>query len=132
MIDISLKLIGKGWLEANLDNGEKSYNITASSLSDGIKDFIIAIALLLEGNIMSQCSWQEEPGQYRWVFETNHSTVNIRILLFEQAFSKQENNKGQEVFLGEDSLLRLGRMVARSIQRLIDFHGEEAYQELWG
>lgn len=132
MVNFSCELIGRGWMKAELTNEEDVTNLTASRLSDGIRDFVTAIFLLLEGNVTSQCSWQEEPGQYRWIFQINNSIVKVRVLWFEQAFSRLDNIKGQEVFLGEESLMHFGRMVARSIQKLIDYHGEKEYYEKWG
>ena len=69
MINFSCKLFGRGWIETTLITEDSKIEIIASYLSDAPNDLIITLALLLEGENETECLWQDEPGEYRWVFE---------------------------------------------------------------
>lgn len=50
MLELSLRLTARGWVQAKLSNGEGDILIKASYLSDGIKDLLVSVVLLLKGN----------------------------------------------------------------------------------
>src|SRR5262245_16865611 len=43
--------------------------------------------------IIVRRSWENEPGEWRWVFEREQSTLKIRVLWFDQSFSKQDDEQ---------------------------------------
>ena len=68
---------------------------TASYLSDALGDLIRAVRALLEGAEDARASWEEEPGEYRWVFHRNGSEVRMRLLAFPDVYDDAPDEDGQ-------------------------------------
>jgi hypothetical protein len=50
-------------------DGASSATITASYLMDALGLLLEDVGSMLEGVDEARCSWEEEPGEYRWIFE---------------------------------------------------------------
>ena len=94
MIKFSCDLVDRGWIEVKLCNGEIDKYITASYLSDAVRDFIIAVTLVLNDSKNISCNWQEEPGEFRFVFTKEDIFITLRIIKFNTTFSTNDDNSG--------------------------------------
>jgi len=130
LIEISLKLTGRGWLEAILKGDDAESIISASYLSDAPSDLIKSVILLLEGVKESKCEWQIEPGEYRWLLKKESDFVHIQIVLLNQSFSG--NSKGQVVFIGTGDLLEFALSIMRGFSRIALEYPADDYMNLWG
>ena len=68
-VKVSYRLTGTGWAEARVADGSASVTITAPNLEDALGVLLEAVGTLLEGADEARWLWEEEPGEYRWVFE---------------------------------------------------------------
>jgi hypothetical protein len=111
--------------------GESSVTPTASYLSDALGDLIRAVRALLEGAEDARASWEEEPGEYRWIFHRNGSEVRMRLLAFPDIYDHSPDDDGQVLLDATCSLRNLGLAVAAGAQRVLDEVGLDEYQRRW-
>jgi hypothetical protein len=83
-VELPLELTSRGWLEATLVCGGTEAVVGASYLTDAPSDLIHTVRSLLEGRSEAVCAWQEEPGEYRWIFRRDGGRVFIAVLWFEK------------------------------------------------
>lgn len=131
MFKFSLKLIGRGWTKATITNGSEEISVTGTYLSDAIRDFIMVITTIVEGAENVTCSWQEEPGQYRWLISRRDGSIELSILWYDKAFSHQRNEDGQQIFSCTADLRRFGKSVQRELDRMVYEYGVEGYKRTW-
>ncbi|MPN36669.1 hypothetical protein SDC9_184179 [bioreactor metagenome] len=132
MIDFSCKLIEHGWIEFILATENDEIKIEPSHLSDAPSDFIIALALLLEGENEAICKWQDEPGEYRLVFTRKEDNFELIILSFKDTFSRRENKDADLIFGGKGTLSKFVHKVLREFNKINIEHSSSGYKELWG
>ncbi|MES2464484.1 MAG: hypothetical protein V4671_28315 [Armatimonadota bacterium] len=104
-----------------------------SYLSDAPADLGRATLTLLRYPLKEvTCSWQDEPGEWRWIMHRAENCVRIEVLSFDETFSSLSDEHGEQVFMAECSLLRLATEVQGQLRKLLDEFGEPGYQEKWG
>src|SRR6266571_1195228 len=81
-VSFNYRLTGTGWSEGRLVIGEEFADATASYLSDALGDLLRAVLALAEDSETARASWDEEPGEYRWIFERSGDRVRVRLLEF--------------------------------------------------
>jgi hypothetical protein len=133
MFKFDYRLTGPGWSEAKVADEHRHATLSASYLSDALRSLLEAVALIVEGHTDARCSWDEEPGEFRWIFRRadDIDLVELKILMFPQLCGDAPDGDGEEVFRTTQSALRFGRVVLAEAQRLCDEHGEEGYAEQW-
>jgi hypothetical protein len=89
------RLAGPGWIEAGIYDGVNHTFPTASYLSDAPADLARAAISLLEGAEEATCSWEEEPGEFRWIFEREGEELTLRILWFEDQYDRDPDDPGE-------------------------------------
>jgi hypothetical protein len=97
-VEFSYKLTGTGWGEARIADEEAHVVLPTSYLSDVLGDLLQALGILLEGSPTAECSWEEEPGEYRWVFNSSDDDVALRILAFRNSWPRRPEEEGEVVF----------------------------------
>jgi hypothetical protein len=125
------RLVGHGWSEAGIFDGVNRAFLSASYLSDALGDLTNAVIALLRGAQRSTCSWQEEPGEYRWVFDREDERLRIDILWFEDTFSHELEGKGKLFYSTECELRRFACQLRDQLSRLLEEHGLEGYMQIW-
>lgn len=132
MVDFSCEIVDRGGIKAILNSEGKETIITGSYLSDAAADLIMAVTLLFEGRRETECAWQEEPGQYRWLFIKDKKDISIQIIWFDKAFCRKGNEDGEVVFTANDELLRFSRKVLRAFHTISLKYSAEEYHKIWG
>lgn len=130
-MEFTYRLTGTGWSEARLEDRSSSATITASYLEDALGDLLEAVGVLLEGAQEARCSWAEEPGEYRWLFDRADSDVRLRVLAFRDLYSPESDDRGHVVFETKTPLREMAEAVADGAQRVLDEYGEAEYQRRW-
>lgn len=92
------RLVHMGWAEARISDGTQSTTPTASYLRDALGDLLEAVGVLLEGAKTARCSWEEEPGEYRWVYNRRGADIELCIIFFRDLWSFEPDEKGTVVF----------------------------------
>jgi hypothetical protein len=95
-VEFSYRLTGVGWAEATITCGDRSATLTASYMSDALAELLLAVGELADGADAARCSWEEEPGEFRWLFARAGEDVDLRILWFDDIYAEGE-------YLGEAS-----------------------------
>jgi hypothetical protein len=127
----SYALTGTGWAKAHLANDEMETTIPASYLSDSLGDLLEAVGVLLEGAVEARCSWDVEPGEYRWLFDRSGPDVRVRVLAFPELWGKAPDDAGTLVFETREPLRALASAVLEGALAVLDQYGEEKYKARW-
>lgn len=123
-----------GTAEVQVSQRDNICSLFPSYLSDAFNDLSKAVLSLLQSPLSDSvtCSWQDEPGEYRWIFQrSGEEDVRIEILRFDNTFSRLPDERGESVFIAECSGLRLATQVKGQLQRLLNEFGEEGYRNRW-
>ncbi len=130
---IDYKLTGSGWAECTIADGEQSCTVTASYLSDAFGDLVLsAVALLHWFNALS-FSFQEEPGEFRWVFNTK-SNNEIELKILDPYYANRlrpSADGGQLIFQTAFTRETFGNAVLETGKKLLEEYGEAGYLEKW-
>lgn len=132
MITFSCQLVEYGWIDVTLATLDNEIKIIASYLLDAPNDLIIALALLLEGLNETVCLWQDEPGEYRWVFTKQENYFELKILQLEETFSHKSNENANLIFCGTDNLVKFSHKILREFDAIKIQHTVDGYKKLWG
>lgn len=124
LVEFSYRLTGTGWSEARIANDKCSTVLTASYLSDALGDLLAAVCDLLDGAGATGCTWQEEPGEYRWSLARHGEYVAVRV----QDLVLRE---GAVVFDALVPLRDFATAIASGAELVLDEHGETGYRERW-
>jgi len=130
---IDYKLTGSGWAECTIADSEQSCTVTASYLSDAFGDLVLsAVALLHWFNALS-FSFEEEPGEFRWVFSSkSNNEVELKILdCYDRERGWSPDDECKLLFQTVCSRETFSRAVLNAARNLLDEHGEAGYFEKW-
>ena len=131
-IRIEIALIGHGYMEATLTHDEDVISAEASYLSDAPSDLIHTVRSLLEGRNEAMCRWQDEPGEFRWLFHREDDRLFIALLWFEENFSKKRDEDGEVLFADEDDLHCFAGRVLSAFHALSMNCSPADYEAQWG
>src|SRR5689334_2478187 len=98
MIRFEYRLTGRGWSAATISDRETTAELTASYLSDALGDLARATVGLLRGAAAVRVSWDEEPGEYRWLLARTDEMLTLRILWFDGLRAERPDSEGRTVF----------------------------------
>lgn len=132
VIEVMCNLEGRGWFAIKISNGINEVEIKASYLSDSPIDLISSIRTVLDGSRDARCSFQNEPGEYRFIFEKNNEMISVKVLEFFKSFNKESNDMGKLIFEGTDDLYTFAKRIKRQYDRLLYNHGLDGYKNIWG
>jgi hypothetical protein len=132
VITFSCQLVDRGWIEVALATEDNEVKFIASYLSDAPNDLINALILLIEGANETTCLWQDEPGEYRWVFKKQGTHFELKILRLEEIFNRQNNENAHLIFCGTDILVKFVHRVLREFNTIKARHTVYGYKNLWG
>src|SRR4051812_45638904 len=125
---IDYRVTGTGWAEANVRDGSAGITVTASYLSDALRSLVEAASLLCEGLSESRCSWDEEPGESRWIFRRVGYSVELRILRFDELWGDEPDHAGVEVFVTRQRVDTVARAVLRAADAVLQRMSEHDYE----
>jgi hypothetical protein len=86
---------------------------------------------LLSGAESVRTTFDEEPGEYRWIIEGLDGRLHIRILEFEELWGKRPDSDGKVVLDGRCDRLDFVTAVRDTLQRVLDEHGVVGYEDRW-
>lgn len=132
VLRFSWALTGRGWIETSLSDNRHQLTFTASYLSDAVADLVWIVLSLLKGAETGRCDWQQEPGEYRWLFSRQDEQVEIRILWFPETFSHRSDEQGDCVLVLTCSLLKFATKIHKQLHQLHLLWGQEGYERQWG
>jgi hypothetical protein len=131
-VDLRYDLTGSGWSECTVRIDDVAATVTASYLSDALDELCRAVADVLRGDATARASFDEEPGEYRWIFDrAGADRLRVRILMFNEYDGGRPDNEGTSVFDAECRLRTFAGALLSELQRLLSEYGEDGYRGRW-
>jgi hypothetical protein len=131
-LNIEYSLSGSGWAECKLSDGSSSCELTASYLSDALQRLVVAATAVISGFRCVSFSFDEEPGEYRWVIHTPRlNEIELEILEFDELWGEKPDSEGVSLFKTRCLPETFAKAVASAAQSVLDANGEEGYQDRW-
>jgi hypothetical protein len=106
--------------------------VTASYLSDGPGDLLKAVSSLTRTAEVARASWEDEPGEYRWIFTRHAEDVRVRLVEFEDAMHENDDEHGAVLIDRSCTRRDLVEAVASAARQIRERHGEDGYSKAWG
>lgn len=132
-VNISYKLTGAGWAECSLAINDQAIVTTASYLSHALESLLQGIVDIMRGLAEARASFDEEPGEYRWIFRRiDEENLDIKILWFDELWNKQADDKGRIIFEADCRLRTFAGAVLSASQEVLAEHGLDGYKDKWG
>ena len=95
-IAINYRLTGPGWSECVISCDGQSCITTASYLSDALGNLVRAAVALLSGFSAVTFSFEEEPGEYRWVIRSPRlNEIDLAVLELPDLYRGQPDHEGK-------------------------------------
>ena len=121
-----------GWAQCTVSDKASSCTITASYLSDALRNLLIAANAVLSGFREVTFRFDEEPGEYRWVIESPRlNEIELRILSFPQLWGDNPDAEGKELFRTRCLPEQFSEAVHEAAAALLAKLGEEQYAAQW-
>jgi hypothetical protein len=130
-MEITYDLTGGGWARASVSDGTANREMRVTYLSDALADIARAALELLRGARDISFSFQDEPGEHRWLLKRGEAdTLHVRVLRFEDTFSTRTQG-GLEVFYSKCTVMDFVGQVCFVLQNILERVGLEGYRKLW-
>jgi hypothetical protein len=130
-ISIDYRLVGTGWSRCSIALDGDQVEITGSYLSDCLGALADAAVLLQGGATSTRCSFDEEPGEYRWIIECTGSQARVRILEFAELWGDRPDAEGQVLLDGHCDATAFVTAVRDALERVANVHGVDGYKQRW-
>jgi hypothetical protein len=130
-LSLEYRLTGCGWSECRLVSSRAEVTITASYLTDALGNLAAAALELLNGASSARCSFDEEPGEYRWVLDAAEGSLLVRVLEFQELWSDAPDTEGTVVFRCSCTVLTFGTAVYEALSRVLAKEGMAGYKSKW-
>jgi hypothetical protein len=130
-IAIKYDLVGTGWSACRVVLGDEQIEVTASYLSDALGNLSAGAVLLLEGADEVRFSFDEEPGEYRWIIRQANDEAHLRILGFDRLWGNQPDEEGQLLLDTRLTPRDFARAVRDALVAVRDRFGPAGYRERW-
>lgn len=131
-MNFAYRLTGTGWAEARITDEHGAATLMASYVSDALGDLLRAVRAMLSGADAARFSWEEEPGEYRWIFSRVNAQVHLRILFFRHSDNvSHPDENGLVVFETDQPLDALATAIADGAQAVRESYGEAGYLNQW-
>lgn len=132
MLTIDYQLTGTGWSTCTICDGVKSVVVTASYLSDALGDLLSVALRLINGERRAITSFDEEPGEYRWIFEmTTEDMVHLTILKFEGLWQNDQDSAGTIIFQTNCTLKEFVSALFNASDKVLHEYGKDGYLQKW-
>jgi hypothetical protein len=133
VVGFDYELRGSGWADATLTIGERTATLSASYLGDALGELLDALVSLTRGSTHARASWDQEPGEYRWVFSRRDQQVRVQVLYLPEwrGVADASDDQGEVVLDGVCTLTALSEAVTNAAQRVLDRYGEAGYRAKW-
>ena len=129
---IDWKLTGTGWAECVISDGDQSCKVTASYLSDAFGDLVLSAVALLRHFTGLSFSFEEEPGEYRWVIApTRANEVELKVLAFGDFYDSKPEEDGKLLFRTVCIPETFATAVHQAAAKVAVEYNEGAYLEKW-
>lgn len=129
---IDYQITNLGWAKCVIIDGNASCTISASYLGDALGDLVLAACAALRYFGRISFSFEEEPGEYRWVIESPRlNEIEVRIYEFSESRGSKPDSDGTLLLSTTCLPLSFAQAVHTAASRLLNEIGELGYLEKW-
>jgi hypothetical protein len=126
------QLAGTGWADARISHNSKYRDMAVSYLSDALGDMAQAALGLVSGTREVSFSFQDEPGEHKWLLTRGEAdSLRIRILWFNDTFSRRPQESGEEVFACDCAVLDFVGQISHVLHNILSEESVEGYKRRW-
>ncbi|KRB93810.1 hypothetical protein [Noviherbaspirillum sp. Root189] len=131
-LKIDYRLTGTGWAECELSDEEASCVVTASYLSDALRNLVLAATAVISGFNRVAFGFDEEPGEYRWVITTSRiNEIDLQILEFNELWSGKLDDEGRLLFHTRCLPDTFADAVHVAAQKILNELSAQGYEDKW-
>jgi hypothetical protein len=128
---IRLSFEGHGWLDVRIHVDSIERRMHASYIRDTPLQMIEAANLFLKGIPEASFSFEEEPGEWRWLLVRDGDSLSIRVIYFTDA-RRPSKRAGEEILRADVPAHTFARALKLAIDELTKDIGDEEYEKEWG
>jgi hypothetical protein len=125
-------LSGHGGADGEVTDEMSHASIPASYISDALGDLLYAVWRVTQGDPTSRCSWDDEPGEWRWIMTRDDRDVSLRVLWFDGRHPPRADEHGALIYQTRQDVRVFARAFALGASRTLADNGEEGYRDRWG
>jgi hypothetical protein len=130
--NLKYTLVGTGWVNCTVSDDIASCEVTASYLTDALSLLIIAATAVASGFRAATFSFDEEPGEFRWILEAPQLNLrSLEIREFPNLWGEKPNSEGRLLFRTEVRPMVFAKAVRAAAAAVLAEHGSEGYTALW-
>ena len=129
MLRLSSILHEHGWATASISDGDATVETDVSYLSDALGDLARAARGILRGMPETSFSFQQEPGEHRFVVSRQDDGVRVNVYRFADTFSRA--GTCEPVMVAKCSMREFATECINCLRRVLDEHGEAGYRQRW-
>jgi hypothetical protein len=130
-MNLTYELTGSGWACCKIETVDSTASVTASYLGDALGDFANAVVNLLQGDKSARFSFDEEPGEFRWILERQAESISIRILEFKHLWGNEPDEEGTILLNTSVPFIEFLRAVNKMLQSVLEKYGTHGYKKKW-
>jgi hypothetical protein len=131
-LSIVYRLTGVGWAECTIADADGTCTVSASYLSDALQNLVLAAGALLSRFSSMTISFDEEPGEYRWVISSPRlNEIEVQILSLDELWGDKPNSEGRLMFRTICTPETFAGAVHAAASSVLAEYGEAGYLEKW-
>lgn len=130
-VTLAYHLTGTGWARCELRIGEAAATVTASYLRDALGDLARNTLRTAEGEAHTRFSFDEEPGEFRWLLDRAGDELRVRILEFPSTWSQAPDESGTLRLDAHCPVDAFVRAVVDALERVLAEWGADGYRAQW-
>jgi len=132
-VALDYKIVGKGWAECRLDFYGMTFTVTASYLSDALLELISGTNHILAGGSEARFSFDEEPGEFRWIMHRTHDGgLAVKILDFPELWGHKPDEEGAVLMDVTCQIRGFAMALLSTLNVLLLELGVSGYRDKWG
>ena len=129
------KLGDAGWADASIADEGAQLECRISYLSDALGDMAQAAVQLLNGARATSFSFQDEPGEHRFLLTRGEADrLDIRVLSFKETFAPQSAHAEKQasvVFRSHCAVMDFVGQVSANLHDILTKFGLKGYKDAW-
>ena len=130
-LSVHFRLVGTGWAECQIADETSSCTVTASYLSDALRQLLLAATAVISEFRRVTFKFDEEPGEFRWVISSSLWEIDLTILEFRDLNGDRPDTDGVVRFRTTCRPRIFAEAVCRATTEVLNSLGEAGYAEKW-
>lgn len=131
-VDLRLVVTEAGWARATISHDGEETEVAVSGYTDGIADFLSAVADLRDGASSARWCWIAEPDANWMSVQRDRDWVRLSMINVPTMLAEIDDPGGMLVLRGSMTLDDLAATAVRAVEENFDRLGDLGYRRCWG